>query len=118
MYHWLKFGRKVLLNILSRDPDVKVSMPTNDEVRFYRESIGAKYLICDNVWAVADILKLLIQEPTEDSKQNQLYNRWKDTHNINCVLFLVPMAKYGYVLLMLLAPFLTSQRLITGFMRE
>ena len=93
MYHWLKFGHKVLLHILSRDPDAKVSMPTNDEVRFYHELIGAKYPICDNVWAAADSLKLLIQEPTEDTTQNQLFNGWKDTHNINCVFVFSPNGK-------------------------
>ena len=49
-------------------------MPTNDEVRFYRE---AKYPICDNVWAAADGLKLIVQESTEDSNQNQPFNGWK-----------------------------------------
>ena len=49
-------------------------MPTNDEVGFYREIIGAKYAICDNVWAAADDIKLLIQDPTEDVMHNQLVN--------------------------------------------
>ena len=74
LYRWLTFDRKVLLHILSRDLDSKVSIPNNDEVRFYREAIGAKYPIYDNVWAAADSIKLLIQEPAEDSKHNQLYN--------------------------------------------
>ena len=68
MYRWLKFGHQVLLYILSRDSDAKVSMPINDEVIFYREAIGAKYPIYNHGWAVADGLKLLIQNPTEDSK--------------------------------------------------
>ena len=97
MYHWLKFGDKVLLPFLSRDSDAKVSMPTNDEVRFYREEMGAKYPICDNVWAAPDSLKLLIQEPTEDTEQNQMFNGCKHTHNIDCLCFLAPMVKYGYV---------------------
>ena len=59
-------------------------MPTNDEVRFYREAIGAKYPICDNVWAVGGDLKLLIQDTTEDAKQNQLFNGWKHTMGTKC----------------------------------
>ena len=55
---------------LSKDPDAKVSMPTNYEVKFYREATWAEKPICDNVWAAADGLKLLIQESTTDSKQN------------------------------------------------
>ena len=49
VHMWLTCGYKVLLHILSRDPDAKVSMPSNPEVIFYCEVIGAKYPICDNV---------------------------------------------------------------------
>ena len=85
MYKWLNFGQQNLLHILSRDTYAKFSIPTNAEVSFYCEVSGADYLICDNVWAVAEGIKLLIQKPTEDAKQNQLFNRWKHTHTINCV---------------------------------
>ena len=93
MYHWLKFGHKVLPRILSRDPDAKVNMPANDEVRFYHETIGTKYPIFDNVQTAADDLKLLIQELTKDAKQNQLFNGWKHKHNINCVFVVSPDGK-------------------------
>ena len=65
-------------------------MSPKDEVIFYREVIEAKYPISDNVRAVADGLKLLTQEPTEDAKQNQPFNGWKHMHNINCVFAFSP----------------------------
>ena len=70
LYHWLIFGHTVLLHNLSKDPDAKVSIPNNYELKFYREAIWAEKPICENVWAAADGLKLLIQESTTDSKQN------------------------------------------------
>ena len=68
-------------------------MSSNNEVRFYHEAIGAKYSIFDHIWAAADGINLLMQESAEDSKQNQLYNRWKHTHNINCVFVFSPDGK-------------------------
>ena len=40
MYKWLKFSRKVLLHVLSRDDESKVVLPTVDDVRFYQAAIG------------------------------------------------------------------------------
>ena len=60
LYKWLNIGSKVLLHILSTDPDSKVSMPTNANVSFYHEVIGAKYPTYDNTWVAADGIKLLI----------------------------------------------------------
>ena len=61
MYKWLLFSKKVLLHVLSRDPDAKVQLPSISEVKFFQEVIGAKYPRCANVWAAADGLKLKIQ---------------------------------------------------------
>ena len=71
-------------------------MPANDKVRFYREAIGAKYPSCDNVWAEVDGLKLLIQEPAEDTKKNQLLMDGNMRTILIVFLFLVPMVKYSY----------------------
>ena len=49
MYNWLKFGRAVLLHVLSRDPDAMVSMPTDNDVYFFQEVIGAKYPVFHEV---------------------------------------------------------------------
>ena len=48
MYTWLKFGRRVILHALSRDIDSKVSITSVEDIRFYQEAIGAKYLYCIN----------------------------------------------------------------------
>ena len=36
MYRWLKFSRKVLLHVLSRNEDAIVRLPTNEEVSFFK----------------------------------------------------------------------------------
>ena len=99
MYKWLKFGRKVLLYVLSRDYRAKVTLPTDDETIFFCHVIQTKYENLPNVWGASDGLKLLIQEPIDDRKQNQLYNGWKHTHNINCVFVFSPDGKIRLALL-------------------
>ena len=83
LYTWLKFSRKVLLHVLSRDPDSQVRLPTVDNVRFYQAAIGEKYPLCADVWEAADSLKLLIQSTEDESKQNKNYNGWTYGHYIN-----------------------------------
>ena len=83
LYTWLKFSRKVLLHVLSRDPDSQVRLPTVDNVRFYQAAIGEKYPLCVDVWEAADSLKLLIQSTEDESKQNKNYNGWTYGHYIN-----------------------------------
>jgi hypothetical protein len=99
LYSWLKFGRKAMLHILCRQEAAKVTPPSNQDVVFYRHVIGEKYPSCAEVWGAADGLKLLIQEPTDDAKQNQYFNGWKHSHNMNCVFIFSPDGKICLCLL-------------------
>ena len=83
LYTWLKFSRKVLLHVLSRDPDSQVRLPTVENAQFYQAAIGEKYPLCADVWEAADSLKLLIQSTEDESKQNKNYNGWTHGHYIN-----------------------------------
>ena len=60
MYCWLKFGRKVLLQVLSNDIDSKVVLPTLEKVEFYQEVILLKYPLMTEFWAACDGLKIFI----------------------------------------------------------
>ena len=99
MYVWLKFSRKVLLQVLSTDDDSKVVLPTREKVQFYREVISLKYPLMLDVWGACDGLKLFIQNPTSETKQNYLYNGWKHSHFINCVFVFYPDRKIPLCLL-------------------
>ena len=70
MDKWLKYGRRELLGILTRDPCIKVSVSSIEDVKFYQEVIGAKFTICADVRASADKIKLLSEEPGGNIKQN------------------------------------------------
>ena len=93
MYLWLKFGRRILLHVLSREKCALISLPEADEVNFFSKVISAKYPVLTNVWAAADGLKLAIQAPTDFRKQNKYYNGWHHSHNINSVFVFSPDGK-------------------------
>ena len=84
LYRWLKFGRKVLLHVLSRAPEAQVMLPTREQVAEFKEAVSEKYPFCPNVWGAADGLKLLIEPPLSYEKQLRYYNGWKCDHYINC----------------------------------
>ena len=99
MYRWLKFSRKVLLHVLSRNEDAIVRLPTNEEVSFFKEVISAKYDNVPDVWAAADGLKLEIEQPQNDAAQNKLYNGWTHGHYVNSVFVFSPDGKIRMTLL-------------------
>lgn len=70
LYKWLKFGRCVLLSILIKDPDAKISKPTSDEAKEYSAAINSKYNMLPNVWGALDGLKTDIEEAGDDGVQN------------------------------------------------
>ena len=71
MYKWLKFGRKVLLYVLYRDPDAVIRLPTYDDVRFYQSAICTKYPNIAEAWDGADVLKLFIPVVGHGNTQNK-----------------------------------------------
>ena len=99
MYQWLKFGRRVLLHVLSRDENSQIKLPDEHETRFFCTVIQNKYPNLNNVWAAADGLKLPIQAPTDFMKQNKFYNGWHHSHNVNCVFVFSPDGKIRMCLL-------------------
>ena len=99
LYKWLKFCRKVLLQVLSRDSDSIVQLPSVSKVRFYQEVIAQKYPLCADVWAAADGLKLLVEKSGVDSKQNYYFNVWKNGHFINCIFVFCPDGKIALCIL-------------------
>ena len=96
---WLKFGRKVLLHILCRDPDAFIRLPTSDEVIFYQSAIGNKYPNITEVWATADGLQLFIQAVGKGNEQNKYYNGYTHGHYINSVFVFSPNKKNRICLL-------------------
>ena len=63
LHFWLKFGRRILLHVLSRTVGAKTQLSNENEIRTFQEAISIKYLSCGEVWGAMDGLKLIIQSP-------------------------------------------------------
>ena len=64
----LEFSQRVLLHVISRDINSKVTTPSVEDVRIYNEVIGAKYLLRGDVWGAADGIKQLSEAPGDEIK--------------------------------------------------
>ena len=65
-------------------------MPTAQEIRHYKEAISARYSLLHDVYAMADGLKLYLQESGNGVIQNMFYNGWQHDHYVGNVLVFVP----------------------------
>lgn len=91
-YVWLSFSRRILLFVLQKNPNAKVSPPTAGEVEDYMAAIGANYpaLGTKRVWGVADGRKVLLQGSSDGSVKNQFYNEGIADTCINNVFVFAP----------------------------
>ena len=53
LYMWLKFARRVMLHILSRDQDSIIRLPTAEEVYFYKGATGSRYPHAPDAWPLS-----------------------------------------------------------------
>ena len=79
---WLRFGRRILLKSLRNHPDAKVSMPTTDEIRTLQGICMARHDALENVYSVADGLKLMLEAAPGDDVQGMYYNGWTHDHYV------------------------------------
>ena len=77
LYRWIQFGRMILLKAIIQDPDVKVSMPSLEDVTVFKNAISDKYPVLDNVWGAVEF------ETTRASFRTFLYTKpilqWLDS---------------------------------------
>lgn len=89
---FLRFGRRLLLEVLQSDVNAGVKMPTDEEIGMFQESFLAKYSSLGEIYAVADGLKLYLQQSGDVIIQNMFYNGWTHDHYISNVFVFAPHA--------------------------
>ncbi|CDF36841.1 unnamed protein product [Chondrus crispus] len=87
---FLRFGRRILLQQLSADDMAAVRMPSDDEVNVFKHSFASKYSMLSDVYAVADGLKLYLQQSGDSVIQNMFYNGWTHDHYVGNVFVFAP----------------------------
>jgi hypothetical protein len=87
---WLRFGKRLLLNILAQREDAQIKLPTEAKLQQYVDCIGNKYPRLTNVAYVGDGLKVLLQKAGDNGKQNAFYSGWKTDHFITNLFVFAP----------------------------
>ena len=87
---FLRFGRRILLKALRRDPLARIKMPNANEVNSYQTAFKEKYSMLKDVYCVADGLKLYLEQAGNYVIQNMFYNGWTHDHYVSNVFVFAP----------------------------
>jgi hypothetical protein len=87
---YLRFGRRLVIRILSAEPDAAIHIPSVDKIREYQEAIAAKHPSLEGVWCTMDGLKLYLEQAGDAVIQNMFYNGWTHDHYVSAVFVFCP----------------------------
>jgi hypothetical protein len=87
---WCRFGRRVLVKALEKDPLAAPTFPSVAKRQEYNDAITAKYPSLKDIYCMMDGLKIRIQRPGDACTQERYYNGWKSSHFINCLFVFAP----------------------------
>ena len=79
---WLRFGRRMLIKALLSNEEARVCFPDDDKIAFYKEAIKARHTSLQDVYCVADGLKLPFESCASLTEQSMFYNGWQHGHYI------------------------------------
>ena len=87
---WLRFGRRILVSLLTNHPDAAVRIPSEARIRQCKAAIHARHPTLMDVWCTMDGLKLTLQRSGDNTVQNMFYNGWTHDHYVTSVLVFCP----------------------------
>jgi hypothetical protein len=87
---FLKFSRRILIYVLSKSKYSQVRLPSAQETAAFKNAINARHSLLKDIWAVADGLKLKLQQSRDVVIQNMFYNGWTHDHYVSNVFVFTP----------------------------
>ena len=87
---YLRFGRRIIVEILSRNKFAKIALPSPEKIEQYKTIIQSRYPLLEDVWTAMDGLKTPIQQSGSSRKQSYFYNGWKHNHFVTSVFCFCP----------------------------
>ena len=89
---YLRFGRRIVIEVFKNDPMATIRLPTTIEMQQYTDAISAKHPHLGNhkVWCTVDGLKLMLEQAPNTLIQEQFYNGWTHDHYVTSVLCFCP----------------------------
>jgi DDE superfamily endonuclease len=87
---YLRFGRRILISVLSSEPDARIRVPDIETLQEHMASVHRRHPLLENVWCTMDGLKLYLQEAGSTTVENAYYNGWKCDHYVSGVIVFCP----------------------------
>ncbi len=87
---YLRFGCRILVEILQNNHYARIRIPSDDEIRQHQAAIGERHPRLNDVWATMDGLKLLLQQSGHEVIQGRFYNGWTHDHYVTSVFCFCP----------------------------
>lgn len=88
--HWLRFGKRILLNALFGLEECKIRLPNLEKVEQYKNAIQRRHPNLKDAAYVGDGLKILLQKAGDEQTQEAFYNGWKSGHFITNLFVFAP----------------------------
>ncbi len=85
-WSYLRFGKRIIIEVLKNDDFAKISLPSAEKVGEYCVTVKQRHPDLDNVWATMDGIKLTIHVAPSDNVQCIFYNGWTHGHYVSAVL--------------------------------
>lgn len=79
-----------MLDCLRNDENASVRLPNEVEIQTYQQEFSEKSSLLHDVFAVADGLKLYLQQSGDAFIQNVFSNGWRHKHHVGNVLLFAP----------------------------
>jgi len=79
---WLRFGKRLLIAILTGMDGVKVGIPCTEQLFVLSAIIEERYPSLKDFFLVCDGLKLPIEKPDDSIQQSMFYNGWTHGHYV------------------------------------
>ena len=87
---YLRFGRRILVEVLKHEPLSAIRIPSIENIRTYQAVIREKHPALEGVWCCMDGLKLYLQQAGDATTQNNFYNGWTHDHYVTSVFVFCP----------------------------
>jgi hypothetical protein len=87
---YLRFGVRLFVETFRNDPLSRVSIPSMEEIKSFKEAFAARHPLLTNCWVTMDGLKLFLQQSGNRIIQERYYNCWMHDHYVTYVFCFCP----------------------------
>ena len=87
---YLRFGRRILIKVLTNEPSAAIRIPDYNTIRMYQQVVQERHPNLQGVWCTMDGLKLYLQQSGNACIQNNFYNGWTHDHYVTNVIVFCP----------------------------